>query len=205
MAKREKRRRNAEATQEAIERAARRQFSRKGYDQVGLREIARDADVDAALISRYFGSKQGLFEAAVIPHSNIDTLIEGDIDSFGSRVAAECLDHSARKGQDLDTALAFLLSAGNEEVGPKIANMVGKAVVAPLAERLDGPDRACRAALVLATVLGFDVLYRMARIDVLIEADQDILSDRLAELIQHIASDSEANETKAGASPKNAD
>ena len=47
--------RNAAATRAAILQAARRRFAREGYDQTGLREVAADAGVDAALISRYFG------------------------------------------------------------------------------------------------------------------------------------------------------
>ena len=49
--------RNANATRQAILEAARERFCSDSYDDVGMRDVARDVGVDAALISRYFGSK----------------------------------------------------------------------------------------------------------------------------------------------------
>ena len=57
--------RNAAATRTAILDAARERFAAESYDDVGMRDIARDVGVDAALISRYFGSKDDLFLAAL--------------------------------------------------------------------------------------------------------------------------------------------
>ena len=59
------RRRDAEATRASILRAAREAFTAHGYDGAGVREIARAAEVDTRLISRYFGSKEGLFAEVV--------------------------------------------------------------------------------------------------------------------------------------------
>jgi AcrR family transcriptional regulator len=42
---------------------ARALFSRRGFGEVGIREIARAADVTPGMISYYFGGKQGLYEA----------------------------------------------------------------------------------------------------------------------------------------------
>jgi AcrR family transcriptional regulator len=44
---------------------AREQFSRRGYANTSLRSIAEAAGVDPALIAHFFGSKRGLFEAAI--------------------------------------------------------------------------------------------------------------------------------------------
>ena len=43
----------------------RRLFTALGYDGAGMREIASAAGVDARLIGRYFGSKEGLFAEVV--------------------------------------------------------------------------------------------------------------------------------------------
>ena len=51
--------RNAAATRQAILDSARWCFSRDGYDQVGVRDIAARAGADPALVNRYFGSKEG--------------------------------------------------------------------------------------------------------------------------------------------------
>ncbi|MDQ8045423.1 MAG: TetR family transcriptional regulator [Patulibacter sp.] len=61
----ERRPRDADATRGALLRAAQRRFVLLGYDRTTTRDIAADAGVNVALINRYFGGKQGLFEAVV--------------------------------------------------------------------------------------------------------------------------------------------
>jgi AcrR family transcriptional regulator len=60
-----KRRRDAAATRSAIFEAATRRFACQGYQYAGVREIAADAGVDAAMVNRYFGSKEGLFAEVI--------------------------------------------------------------------------------------------------------------------------------------------
>src|SRR3954469_12565840 len=56
--------RNAQETRADILAAARTRFGTDGYERTTLRAIAADVGVDAALVIRYFGSKQDLFAAA---------------------------------------------------------------------------------------------------------------------------------------------
>lgn len=56
--------RNASQTRADILLAARRRFGAEGYERTTLRAVAADVGVDAALVIRYFGSKQDLFAAA---------------------------------------------------------------------------------------------------------------------------------------------
>jgi AcrR family transcriptional regulator len=55
--------RNSERTKERILNAAERLFSQRGIDGVSVRDIAAAAGVQLALISYYFGNKQGLYRA----------------------------------------------------------------------------------------------------------------------------------------------
>jgi AcrR family transcriptional regulator len=59
------RRRDAAETRRRLLHAGRRRFALYGYERTTLRQIAADAGVNLALIKRYFGSKEGLFEAAL--------------------------------------------------------------------------------------------------------------------------------------------
>jgi|SRR5579875_2777654 len=59
------RRRDAAETRRRLLHAGRRRFALHGYERTTLRQIAADAGVNLALIKRYFGSKEGLFEAAL--------------------------------------------------------------------------------------------------------------------------------------------
>jgi AcrR family transcriptional regulator len=56
--------RNAAQTRADILSAARRRFATEGFERSTLRAIAADVGVDAALVIRYFGSKQDLFATA---------------------------------------------------------------------------------------------------------------------------------------------
>src|ERR1700678_1634553 len=59
------RRRAPAETRRRLLYAGRRRFALHGYERTTLRQIAADAGVNLALIKRYFGSKEGLFEAAL--------------------------------------------------------------------------------------------------------------------------------------------
>ena len=59
-----KRPRDAAQTRADILSAARRRFATEGFERTTLRAIAADVGVDAALVIRYFGSKQDLFATA---------------------------------------------------------------------------------------------------------------------------------------------
>ncbi|HEX2401955.1 MAG TPA: helix-turn-helix domain-containing protein, partial [Mycobacterium sp.] len=56
--------RNATQTRADILAAARVRFGSDGYERTTLRAVAADVGVDAALVIRYFGSKQELFAEA---------------------------------------------------------------------------------------------------------------------------------------------
>lgn len=53
------------APRQQILNAAIHLFARKGFSATGVREIAREATVNIAMISYYFGSKRGILEAAL--------------------------------------------------------------------------------------------------------------------------------------------
>ncbi|MGV9886252.1 TetR/AcrR family transcriptional regulator [Streptomyces sp. NPDC003395] len=55
----------SDVTRGAILTAARERFAADGYERATIRAIARDARIDPSMVMRYFGSKEGLFAAAV--------------------------------------------------------------------------------------------------------------------------------------------
>ncbi|GAA3640072.1 TetR/AcrR family transcriptional regulator [Microlunatus ginsengisoli] len=82
-------------TRGAILAAAREAFAAKGFAATSIRAIAAEAEVDAALVHHYFGSKQELFLATValpVPLPDIfDRLLEPGIDGFGERLVGTVL------------------------------------------------------------------------------------------------------------------
>ena len=106
-------------TRGSILEAALRLFSHDGYDKVSLRAIAREADVDPALVHHYFESKADLFARAVLdvefdPDSLLTEALEGPEETLGHRVAVALLRAWERPGIK-DRTSAMIRAAVNDE------------------------------------------------------------------------------------------
>src|SRR6185437_2002203 len=104
------RKRDADATRAAILAAAKTHFARSGYEGGYLRDIAADAGVDAALINRYFGGKDGLFAAALKDSIRPDAISQWERQTFGRDIAKMMANH-AHHDNDRMHAFQFLLRA----------------------------------------------------------------------------------------------
>ena len=87
-------RRNPEKTKARIIEAAQKTFSERGYAKTGLREIAALADVSSALPVTYFGTKAGLFEAAMENALQMEILTTGEKKDFAKRLVKAVLDRN---------------------------------------------------------------------------------------------------------------
>ncbi|EGD53431.1 TetR family transcriptional regulator [Gordonia neofelifaecis] len=109
-------------TRDEILAAARKLFSQSGFAKSSMRAIATEAGVDVALVSYYFGSKRGLFAAAMAipgdPVARVTAAIEGPRDQLGTRLitAFTTLWESDDAGPALHT---MLRSAANDEGAAK--------------------------------------------------------------------------------------
>lgn len=178
------RKRNAEKTRQAILAAARQTFFEKGYDGAGTREIADRANVNVALINRYFGSKEGLFQQAILPELNVDFMLEGDLASFGQRVADL---FAAKQGEkEFDPVIALLRASTSKEAIPLLRQTVETQILSPLAERLHGTDRHERASLIITQLAGFDLLNRIVAVQTTSAENGAALTRHLAKLLQDL-------------------
>src|SRR3546814_13123254 len=93
--------RNAAATRHAILLAATGRFLQDSYESVGLRDIARDAGIDVALVIRYFGSKEDLFAQVLRGEGEDKAPLDGDPTDLQSRPAGLMLPSpkSQREGK----------------------------------------------------------------------------------------------------------
>ena len=80
--------RNAAQTRADILSAARRRFATEGFEPTTLRSIAADVGVDAALVTRYFGSKRDLFATATEFRIDLPDLSGADPDDIAGHVVA---------------------------------------------------------------------------------------------------------------------
>ena len=148
--------RNAEATRAAILTASLERFSRESYDDVGMRDIAKDVGVDAALVSRYFGSKEDLFSSVLDSCSNGNELINGPREHFGRRVAHELI-FAAKKEGKLKGLLIMLRSVGSAKAMEIVQRTGSERFFDPFAEWVGGEDAMVRARLAAATIMGMAV------------------------------------------------
>ena len=141
--------RNAEATRAAILNAARERFAREGYDDVGMRDIAGDVGVDAALVSRYFGSKEELFESVLDSCENGGDLMSGDRADFGRRVAREVI-FQAKSETKLKGLLILLRSISSTRAMEIVQRSANARFYGPFAAWVGGSDAAINARLAAA-------------------------------------------------------
>ncbi|ALG85307.1 TetR family transcriptional regulator [Gordonia phthalatica] len=149
--------------------SARRHFLADGYRSVTMRQIAADADVDLALLSYYFGSKKGLFSAAVTASANpaevIARALDGDPAQLPQRVLRDLLIlwDDPVTGAPLKTMLANL--SQDAAFADLIRQMLERELIARLADRLSGVDARRRAAAFCTQIAGIVVTRYLLRLE----------------------------------------
>lgn len=143
--------RDATRTRESILKAAQILFARKGYTTVGVREVAAEAGVNATLIRRYFGSKEGLFRAAVEDFLQIDPFIDGPRNEFGNRAVA-----LLKYGEEIPSALAMMMHAtADPEARTLCSGLMHSHIDQPLADWLGGKNAMARATQINLLWIGY--------------------------------------------------
>lgn len=165
--------------------AARERFARESYDDVGMRDIAGDVGVDAALVSRYFGSKEDLFIAVLNSCENGGELMQGDRSTFGRRIAHEAI--FKRKGESkLKGLLILLRSVGSTKAMELVQRTGNERFFHPFTDWVGGPDAAVRARLAAAFVMGMAVSREITGGFGLTPEECEIMEDRMAVILQDI-------------------
>lgn len=159
--------RDAVATRAAILAAAHQRFLRESYDSVGLRDIAGDAGVDVALISRYFGGKEGLFRTVVSDEKRPNIFLEpksvAELPGFLAQLVIE--DADADRNQRMEMLIIMLRSASSTKAAEIVRDIVHLDVLGPLTELIGGEQGELRANMLLAILMGIGVLRTIMMVD----------------------------------------
>jgi AcrR family transcriptional regulator len=148
------RKRDAPATKARILAAAQDAFATIGYSQAGIREIAALAGTSPTLLIRYFGSKAGLFEAALSEAMRTDDIFPAERAGFG-RYLAETF---ARPEIEIRPPAMIALAAGDPQAAAITARVAEDLAIRPFAAWLGGPDAHARSVQVFMLATSF-VLY----------------------------------------------
>lgn len=183
----DQRKKNGAATRETILRAARLKFAAESYEAVGMRDVAREAGVDAALVNRYFGSKEELFRKVLLERAG-DEWFGGatnaaELEQWLSKLA---LGDGGDIQADLERLYIILRSASSVPAAAAIKTSFTEDVFTPLCDLLKGPDAQARASLALSLVIGLTVLRGIMGSEDAPAGRQTDTSDKIRSTLGHI-------------------
>ncbi len=149
--------------------AARDAFAETGWAGTTIRSVARSADVDPALVYHYFGSKEGLLDAATTPEPR-----------FLERVAATWTVPEPELGRALVETLlsnwadpeigsflrAVLQTAAHEPTTrEKLRLVVERSLIGVSRFGTDDDDRLLRSGLISSQLMGFALMRYVWKIE----------------------------------------
>ncbi|MFT3930773.1 MAG: TetR family transcriptional regulator [Spongiibacteraceae bacterium] len=151
LVRKQPKRRNAEKSRANILAAAQKVFSELGYAHAGIRDIAAIADVSSTLLIRYFGSKAGLFEAALIDAMKIDALLTNGKEGFGEHLAKLFLNRNL----DIPPPSMIALATNHPEAREITTRVIEEHILPPFIKWLGAPDARARALQITLLSTGF--------------------------------------------------
>lgn len=163
---------------------ARRRFLAEGYDRVSLRSVAEEAGVDVALISYHFGSKKGLFGAALALSANPAVLLEaelaGPLNSLPERLVRRIV--AVWEDRESGNSLRALLEASirDPDVARLFREVAEREMIGRIAERIGGVDATRRASIAMSQIAGMVIARYVLELQPLASMSVDELADRLA-------------------------
>ena len=137
---------------------ARDEFAQHGWAGTTIRAVARSADVDPALVYHYFGSKEGLLDAATNPPpkwlENVAKVWTTPIDQLGGALVRLMLASWA-DDEIGPTLRAILQTAAHEQTTrEKLRRVVEGSLMGVAQLGSDERDRLIRSGLVASQMMG---------------------------------------------------
>ena len=175
-------------TRGAILAAARSQFASQGFTTTSLRSIAREAGVDASLISHYFGDKAQLLvatlELPVNPIEKLNGVVAGGVDGMAERLLRTFLS-AWDPHREVFSAMVRTQFAGPPEQMP-VPMIIRDVVAHTIADALAGDDRDLRASLVGAQLFGMAVARYVLKLEPLTDTSIDEVVELYAPSLQRL-------------------
>ncbi|MEU6368363.1 TetR family transcriptional regulator [Streptomyces sp. NPDC046931] len=145
--------RRSDATRTAILAAARERFASDGYERATIRAIARDARIDPSMVMRYYGSKEGLFDAVL----DVDLRLPDPRRVRRHDVGEVLVGHFLTLWEENLDALTAMLRVGvTNSAGAERLQGIFREQLLPVARQVcPDPEQApARAGLIASQVLG---------------------------------------------------
>jgi AcrR family transcriptional regulator len=169
--------------------AARDEFAEQGWAGTTLRAVARAADVDPALVYHYFGSKEGLLDAATNPPQKwLDSIAKvwtTPVDQLGTALITLLLASWA-DDEIGPTLRAILQTAAHEpSTREKLRRVVEGSLMGVSELGSDERDRLTRSGLVSSQMMGFALMRYVWKIEPVASMPDDEVVAAIAPNLQH--------------------
>ncbi|WP_157251859.1 TetR/AcrR family transcriptional regulator [Nonomuraea typhae] len=166
--------------------AARTVFAEKGFDKATVRGIARQAQVDPALVHHYFDTKEGMFAEAmqlpINPDEVVPAILEGPREEVGERLVRLLLRLTA-ENEARQPVIALLRSAmTNEQALAMVREFITNALLYRVADGLGVPHLRIEAAF--SQMVGLILARYVLQLEPLASADDEDLVALIAPTIQ---------------------
>lgn len=190
MADKSVRKRSAVGAQAAILKAARDRFAEDGFERTTIRAIADDADLDPALVVRFFGSKERLLAAATDVNLRLPDVAAMPRDQIGDMLVR----HYVKRWHEPSPLLAIRLRAAAanvaeaERLRETFALQVAP-VIAALHPDEDEVQHQKRAGLIATQMLGLGLCLKVLKMDSVMNMTIDEVAAWIGPTIQRYGVD----------------
>jgi AcrR family transcriptional regulator len=182
--------------------AAREEFAEHGWAGTTLRAVARAADVDPALVYHYFGSKEGLLDAATNPPEkwleSIAKVWTTPMDQLGAALITLLLASWA-DDEIGPTLRAILQTAAHEpSTREKLRRIVEGSLMGVSELGSDERDRLVRSGLISSQMMGFALMRYVWKIEPIASmTDDEAIAAIAPNLQRYVNGDLAAGRRKA--------
>jgi AcrR family transcriptional regulator len=169
--------------------AARKAFAETGWAGTTIRAVARAADVDPALVYHYFGSKDGLLDAATNPPPRwLDSVAKTwttPLPQLGGALLRLML--GAWADDEIGPVLRAVLQTAAHEptTREKLRRVVETSLMGVSQLGVDERDRKVRSGLVSSQIMGLAMMRYIWKIEPLATMSDDELVAAVAPNLQH--------------------
>lgn len=181
----------SEQTKQKILIAAKNLFTYRNYDQVGLREIAKEAGVDVALISRYFGGKKQLYQQVInLVYKSSSSGERSNTSMFMNQDIGRLLANHMISMQDnqvyAERNNLFLQSISNETTAEIIGPQFYDCFVRQIELAITTGNAKMKAELITSLVIGGSSIFTLFKRNIKEDYDIDQFINNFASMINSI-------------------
>ena len=174
-------------TRAAILAAARKLLADQGYGAATIRAVAAEAGIDPSMVMRYYGSKSGLFSAAVDVDLYLGSIGEVPREQLGEALAQHFVSRWEGELSDEITTLLLRSAATHSEAADRMRAIFERQVTR-FVRRATGAgaaEAARRAGLVSSQLLGLALTRYVVALRPITAMDAATLAAAIAPVLQH--------------------